>query len=63
MNHDSVEIDDLVDEDKHQTPFFLHRPPERPLIIAHRGYRACFPENTLLAFNRSVGRCEDRKST
>ncbi|MGD9950870.1 MAG: glycerophosphodiester phosphodiesterase, partial [Desulfobulbus sp.] len=42
----------------HQTPFFLHRPPERPLIIAHRGYRACFPENTLLAFNRSVGRCD-----
>ena len=28
-----------------------------PLIIAHRGYRACFPENTHCAFAASVGRC------
>lgn len=34
------------------------RPAKRPLIIAHRGYRACFPENTLLAFERSLGRCD-----
>ena len=29
-----------------------------PLVIAHRGYRALFPENTLLAFDRSVGRAD-----
>jgi glycerophosphoryl diester phosphodiesterase len=28
-----------------------------PLIIAHRGFRACYPENTLLALHRSLGRC------
>ena len=38
--------------------FVLDRPAKRPLIIAHRGYRACFPENTLLAFERSLGRCD-----
>ena len=27
------------------------------MIIAHRGYRACYPENTLCAFNASLGRC------
>nr|WP_321468126.1 glycerophosphodiester phosphodiesterase family protein [uncultured Desulfobulbus sp.] len=35
------------------------RPPHIPdetLCIAHRGYRACFPENTLLAFAQSLGR-------
>ncbi len=31
---------------------------DRPLIIAHRGYRACYPENTLLAFAQSIGRCD-----
>ncbi len=30
----------------------------RPLIIAHRGYRACFPENTHCAFDQSLGRCD-----
>lgn len=29
----------------------------QPLIIAHRGYRACYPENTLCAFAASLGRC------
>lgn len=29
----------------------------QPLTIAHRGYRACFPENTLCAFAASLGRC------
>lgn len=29
-----------------------------PLVIAHRGFRACFPENTMLAFARSLG-CAD----
>jgi glycerophosphoryl diester phosphodiesterase len=27
------------------------------LIAAHRGFRACYPENTLCAFKASVGRC------
>jgi glycerophosphoryl diester phosphodiesterase len=36
----------------------LTRPINRPLIIAHRGYRACYPENTMLAFDRSLGRCD-----
>lgn len=26
-------------------------------IIAHRGFRACYPENTLAAFSASLGRC------
>lgn len=30
---------------------------DRTLIIAHRGYRACYPENTLCAFTASLGRC------
>ena len=29
----------------------------QPLIIAHRGYRACYPENTLCSFAASLGRC------
>lgn len=29
----------------------------KPLIIAHRGYRACYPENTLCAFAASLGLC------
>ncbi|QQG66274.1 glycerophosphodiester phosphodiesterase [Desulfobulbus oligotrophicus] len=29
-----------------------------PIIIAHRGHRACFPENTLCAFAASLGRCD-----
>lgn len=33
----------------------LGRPP---LCIAHRGFRACFPENTLCAFAASLGRCD-----
>lgn len=37
---------------------FFHRFANRPLIIAHRGYRACYPENTLCAFERSLGRCD-----
>ena len=28
-----------------------------PLYVAHRGYRACYPENTLCAFAASLGRC------
>ena len=36
----------------------LQRASSQPLIIAHRGYRACFPENTLLSFERSLGRCD-----
>jgi len=28
------------------------------LIAAHRGYRACYPENTMAAFEASVGRCD-----
>jgi glycerophosphoryl diester phosphodiesterase len=39
-------------------PCLFDRPASRPLIIAHRGYRACSPENTLLAFDRSLGRCD-----
>lgn len=38
-----------------------HSPFDRfqgqPLIIAHRGYRACYPENTLCAFAASLGCC------
>lgn len=30
---------------------------DRTLIIAHRGYRACYPENTFCAFTASLGRC------
>lgn len=37
---------------------FFARFPDRPLIIAHRGYRACYPENTLCAFAHSLGRCD-----
>lgn len=39
-------------------PLALQRPAHRPLIIAHRGFRACFPENTQLAFACSLGRCD-----
>lgn len=39
-------------------PLALHRPAHRPLIIAHRGFRACYPENTQLAFAGSLGRCD-----
>ncbi|WP_028585731.1 glycerophosphodiester phosphodiesterase [Desulfogranum mediterraneum] len=28
------------------------------LIAAHRGFRACFPENTQLAFSAACGRCD-----
>lgn len=38
------------------TPFF-ERFGAAPLLIAHRGYRACYPENTLCAFAQSLGRC------
>jgi glycerophosphoryl diester phosphodiesterase len=27
---------------------------KRPLIIAHRGYRAKYPENTLVAFEAAI---------
>ncbi len=27
------------------------------LVAAHRGFRACYPENTLSAFKASIGRC------
>ncbi len=37
---------------------FVRPPGGRPLIIAHRGYRALFPENTLLAFERCLGRAD-----
>ena len=36
---------------------FFNRFGGQPLIIAHRGYRACYPENTLCAFEQSLGRC------
>ncbi len=39
-------------------PLPLQRPDHRPLIIAHRGFRACYPENTQLAFAQSLGRCD-----
>lgn len=39
-------------------PLTLQRPAHRPLIIAHRGFRACYPENTPLAFACSLGRCD-----
>ena len=39
-------------------PLALQRPAHRPLIIAHRGFRACFPENTPLSFAQSLGRCD-----
>jgi glycerophosphoryl diester phosphodiesterase len=35
---------------------FFDRFGSQPLIIAHRGYRACYPENTLCAFAASIGR-------
>lgn len=38
-------------------PFF-DQWASRPLIIAHRGYRACYPENTLCAFTQSLGRSD-----
>ncbi|WP_319588871.1 glycerophosphodiester phosphodiesterase family protein [uncultured Desulfobulbus sp.] len=37
---------------------FFNRFGGQPLIIAHRGYRACYPENTLCAFEQSLGRCQ-----
>lgn len=36
---------------------FFDRFDGSPLIIAHRGYRACCPENTICAFEQSLGRC------
>lgn len=38
-------------------PPFFERFGAAPLLIAHRGYRACYPENTLCAFAQSLGRC------
>ncbi len=35
---------------------FFHQFGSQPLIIAHRGYRSCYPENTLCAFAASIGR-------
>jgi len=35
---------------------FFDRFASQPLLIAHRGYRACYPENTLCAFDQSLGR-------
>ncbi len=35
---------------------FFDRFSPQPLSIAHRGYRACYPENTLCAFEQSLGR-------
>ncbi len=32
--------------------------PSSRLIAAHRGYRACYPENTLCAFNAAIDRCD-----
>lgn len=44
---------------KKMAPFpFFARWDSRPLIIAHRGYRACYPENTLCAFTQSLGRSD-----
>ena len=37
---------------------FFNRFEGMPLIIAHRGYRACYPENTQCAFARSLGRSD-----
>jgi glycerophosphoryl diester phosphodiesterase len=37
---------------------FWRQFPTRPLLIAHRGYRACYPENTLCSFAHSLGRCD-----
>ena len=28
---------------------------ERPWVVAHRGYRALYPENTLVAFEAAIG--------
>jgi glycerophosphoryl diester phosphodiesterase len=39
----------------HRADFFNQFGPQ-PLIIAHRGYRACYPENTQSAFAASIGR-------
>lgn len=38
-------------------PSFFERFGAVPLLVAHRGYRACYPENTLCAFAQSRGRC------
>jgi glycerophosphoryl diester phosphodiesterase len=35
---------------------FFDRFAAQPLLIAHRGYRSCYPENTLCAFEQSLGR-------
>ena len=37
---------------------FFDRFALQPLLIAHRGYRACYPENTLCAFAQSLGRSQ-----
>ena len=36
---------------------FFDRFTAEHLIGAHRGFRACRPENTLSAFKASLGRC------
>lgn len=37
---------------------FFHQIPATFCIAAHRGYRACYPENTLCAFEAALGRCD-----
>ena len=37
---------------------FWEQLPKQRVIAAHRGYRACYPENTMAAFEASVGRCD-----
>jgi glycerophosphoryl diester phosphodiesterase len=37
---------------------FFDRFGRQPLVIAHRGFRACYPENTRCAFDHSLGRSQ-----
>jgi glycerophosphoryl diester phosphodiesterase len=37
-------------------PRFFDRFAAQSLLIAHRGYRSCYPENTLCAFEQCLGR-------
>ncbi|NKQ40207.1 MAG: glycerophosphodiester phosphodiesterase [Sulfurovum sp.] len=37
---------------------FMDQFSSNKLVVAHRGYRACYPENTLLSFKKSLGKCD-----
>lgn len=37
---------------------FFENFKKKHLLVAHRGYRALYPENTMLSFKKSIGKCD-----